>query len=226
MQTYLFPILLLALIATVCPAQQLPEGYILQYQQSFSGNKSLADFKVENPESWGIFKEGNNFYLHFAELPAAGESTLPGNMAIINDRVFGDFILEADVMPETDTGGQGEVCLFLGVKDRNQFYCVQLANSCDSSHHGIFLVKNAHSRKLTPADGQPVIWKTDKWFKVRLERDIVRRTILVYSGDMKHPLLQVKDYELVMGSVGFGSITGAGRIDNIRIWAPTVISNE
>jgi len=224
MQKYLYPIFFLALTANICPAQQLPEGYILQYQQSFSGSKSLADFNVGNPESWGIFKDANNFYLHFAGLPSTGDSPLPGNMAILNDRIFGDFILEANVMPETDTLGFGEVCIFLGVKDRSQFYCVQLANRCDSIHHGIFVVKSAQPRRLTPVNDQPVIWKTNKWYKIRLERDIVRRTIMVFLGDMKHPVLQVKDYELIMGSVGFGSFIGAGRIDNIRIWAPTVIT--
>jgi hypothetical protein len=227
MHVYFRLIIALTCIAYVCPAQQLPEGYILQYQQGFNGRPSMDDFGVRNPESWSVLSAGNNFYLHFAELPGIiNGPTLPGNLAILNNRIFGDFILEADVMPEPDTQGFGEICIFLGIKDPHQFYCVQLANLSDGNHHGIVVVKKDQIKRLTAPDSPPVNWITNKWHKIRLERDIVKRTILVFVGDMKQPLLRVKDYELVMGSVGFGSYTGAGRIDNVRIWAPTVIRDE
>jgi hypothetical protein len=71
-----------------------------------------------------------------------------------------------------------------------------------------------------------VQWKPGHWQTVRVQRDIVRRTILVYLGDNRQPVLQVKDFELVMGSLGFGSFSGAGQFDNIMIWAPTVIRDE
>jgi hypothetical protein len=32
--------------------------------------------------------------------------------------------------------------------------------------------------------------------------------------------------ELIMGYIGFGSISGQGRIDNIKIWAPTSIPEK
>jgi hypothetical protein len=215
------------LIFPVCMAQQLPEGYILQYQQNFNGSKLLADFNVSHPESWGIFDASGNYYLHFTGKSGhIRQSDLPENTAVLNNHIFGDFILEADVMPELDTNGFCEVCLFLGLKDRTKYYYIQLANRCDSISHGIFVVKNSVARRLTGTAAQPVIWKADKWQKIRLERNIVKRTIVVFVGDMKHPVLHIKDYELVMGSVGFGSVISSGRIDNIKIWAPTVISDE
>lgn len=208
-------------------AQQLPEGYILQYQQSFSGSISLSDFRVENPEAWGIFSTGGNFYLHFKGLPHQGPpSRLPENITVLNNHIFGDFILEAQVMPEIDSGGLGEICLFVGVKDLSNYYCIQLANRCDSLHHGIYVVKKSVIRRLTGAESAPVAWESGKWQRIRVERNIVKRTILVYVGDARQPVLQCKDYELVMGSVGFGSFAGSGKIDNIRIWAPTVIRDE
>lgn len=207
--------------------QQFPEGHILQYQQGFGGNQSLSDFSVSNAATWGIFNSGGNYYLQFAEAPVnLSAPDLPCNLAILNNRIFGDFVLEADVMPEAGTNGISEVCLFLGFKDKSKYYYVQLANRCDSSNHGIFVVKNSLTTRLTGPGEQPVTWNGNKWHKIRLERNIVKRTIAVYLDDMKHPVLQTKDYELVMGSVGFGSFTGPGRIDNIKIWAPTVISEE
>jgi hypothetical protein len=223
-----FVLMLSAILAVLNgSSQQLPEGYILQYQQSFNGSKSLSDFRVENPEAWGIFNAGGNFYLHFKDLPHQGlPSMRPENIAFINNHIFGDFILEAQVMPVTDSNGFGEICLFVGLKDLSNYYCIQLADRCDSLHHGIYVVKKSVIRKLTGSDAHPVSWEPGKWQRIRVERNIVKRTILVYFGDANQPVLQCKDYELVMGSVGFGSFNGSGKIDNIRIWAPTVIRDE
>jgi hypothetical protein len=220
-------LLLLIFLFPFCMAQKLPEGYILQYQQTFGDIRSLTDFSVANPELWGIYKTGANYYLQFTASEDHGiQPALPRNMAILKNHVYGDFILEADVMPLFDTNGFGEICLFLGFRDQSRYYYIQMANRCDSISHGIYLVKNSAVKRLTPLDLQPVIWTRDKWIKIRLERNIVKRTILVFAGNMEQPILQTKDYELVMGSVGFGSFAGAGQIDNIRIWAPTVIGNE
>jgi hypothetical protein len=145
---------------------------------------------------------------------------------MLNNHVFGDFILEASVMPEPDSNGLSEICFFLGMKDRSRYYYIQLASRCDSLYHGIFLVKDSVVKRLTGLDARPQNWEPDKWKKIRLERNIVKRSILVYVGDSRQPVLQSRDYELVMGSVGFGSVRSAGRIDNIRIWAPTVIRDE
>lgn len=227
MKKYITFIVLFLILVPAGLAQKLPGGYILQYQQLFNDTKSLADFRVGNPELWGIHKSGSNFYLQFAGTRGSGVRPIfPLNMAVLSNRIFGDFILEADVMPQIDTLGFGEICLFLGIRDQSRYYCIQLASRCDSLTHGIYVVKDSTLKKLTPPDVLPVVWKKDKWQKVRLVRDIVARTILIYVGDMEKPLLQAKDYGLVMGSVGFGSFSGAGQIDNIRIWAPTVISEE
>jgi hypothetical protein len=223
----IYPIALLAVFINVLPvhSQPLPEGYILQYRQDFSGAKSLADFQTGEPGIWGIYNAQGNYYLH-VNRSSINPSSVPYNLAVLNNRIFGDFILEVDVMPLPDTGGFSEICLFIGLKNREQYYCIQLANRCDSIHHGIFLLKNGTLKRLTSLDATPVQWKPGHWQTVRVQRDIVRRTILVYLGDNRQPVLQVKDFELVMGSLGFGSFSGAGQFDNIMIWAPTVIRDE
>jgi hypothetical protein len=223
----IYPIALLAVFITVYPAysQKLPDGYILQYRQDFSGAKSLADFQTPEPGSWGIYNAQGNYYLH-VNRASPNPTPVPYNLAVLNNRVFGDFILKVDVMPLPDTGGFGEICLFLGLKNREQYYCIQLANRCDSLNHGIFLLKDGVFTRLTSLSAPPVQWKPGHWQTIRVQRDIVRRTILVYLGDDRQPVLQVKDFELVMGSLGFGSFSGAGQFDNIMIWAPTVISDQ
>lgn len=205
-------------------AQNIPEGYLLQYQQSFNTSKALTDFETANPDKWGIFKTGTNFYLQCAAADSFGE--IPANIGKLSNRIFGDFILEADIFPLKDSSGVAEICLFLGYRNLSKFYFVQLANIADSVTNGIFLVKNGIKARLTGEDEKTASWNPGKWHKIRLVRDIIKRTIIVYLDNMAVPQMLIKDYELIMGSVGFGTNAGSARFDNIKIWAPTVLTEE
>lgn len=219
--------MLIILLCQPVFSQRIPDGYILQYQQGFSGGKSLSDFRFDNPALWGIFNVGGNSYLQSnGKVDSSSNWTLPANIAIIDNKIFGDFVLEAEIMPKSDSNGFRETCLFFGMKDLGTYYYIQLASLCDSTRHGIYLVKDSVNTRLTGSLEQPVIWKDKQWHKIRLERDIVKRTMLVFVDQMDKPILQIKDWELVMGMVGVGSFSSPGRFDNIKIWAPTVISNE
>lgn len=220
-------ILALVIAAACCFtvfSQNIPEGYLLQYQQNFNGAKALDDFRMENASGWGIFKAGSNFYLQCAAAEAFSLS--PGNVAVLNNRIFGDFIFEADVMPLKDSIGVSEICLYLGIRDLNSFYYVHLADFSDSLSNGIFLVKNSITRKLTNEMAKISSWNPDKWQKVRLVRDIIKRTIAIYLDNMTVPHMLIRDYELVMGFVGIGTLKGSARFDNIKIWAPTVLTEK
>lgn len=199
---------------------QIPEGYLLQYQQNFNDNKALSEFTFHDASAWGIIKVGNSFLLQGVSETSANRNIQ--SKAILNNKIFGDFILEADVMAVADSTGNAEVGMFLGYKDSTRFYYIQLADRCDSMNHGIFLMKNGVLNRLTVCAKPSVTMQDKKWHKIRLERDIVRRTIRVFLDKATEPVLSVKDYEIVMGSVGFGIMSGSVRIDNIKIWSQTV----
>jgi len=222
MKEIVLVVLTYCLMSQFAYSQNIPAGYLLQYQQNFNGNKVLEDFKIDQSSNWEISKNSNNFYLQCTSSDSM--SVFPANIAVLNNRVFGDFILEIDVIPGADSNGISEVCLFLGMRDLTRYYYVQLASRSDSSTNGIFLVKDSSTSRLTDDAVQPVVWVNKKWHKIRLERNIVRRTIRVFIDEMTSPLLETKDYELVMGSVGIGSFVSPGKFDNIKIWAPTVIT--
>jgi hypothetical protein len=217
----------LCLLSQFSYSQTLPEGWILQYQQAFNDEKSLADFKFDHPDTWGIFKNKTNYYLQCGH---AGDDSIPdaipGNRAILNNKTFGDFIFEANVMTAADSSQSQEICLFLGVKDSTRYYFIRLSDAADSSVQGVYLVKKSHTRRLTYAPMNPVNLQNGKLHKIRMQHDIVKRTIKVFVDDMSQPAIQTKDYELVMGMVGIGSFSSPARFDNIKIWAPTVITEE
>lgn len=204
--------------------QPLPEGYILQYQQGFSGSMPLSDFTFSDPASSGIFNQAGNYYLQC--MGNALQPSLPVNMAILKNRIFGDFILEADVMSLADSNGLGEACICLGMKDNTKYYYLRLANQKDTILNSAYLVNKSMVTKLTPTSEKSVTLTSNKWHKVRIERDIVKRTILLYIDNMKIPAMRIKDYELVMGTLGFGTCRKSVRFDNIKVWAPTVIREE
>ncbi len=195
---------------------QVPEGYLVQYQQNFNDNKALTEFAFNDARVWGIFKGSNSFYLQgIQDRPVF-------NRAIINNKIFGDFILEADVMAVADSSGKMEVGLILGYKDSTRYYYVQLTNHCDSLAQGIFLMNKGTQKRIAECSNQEGTSLDHKWHKIRLERNIVARTIRLFLDKSTTPLFVAKDYEIVMGSVGFGSMYGTIRIDNIKIWSQTV----
>jgi hypothetical protein len=202
--------------------QNIPEGYLLQYQQDFSNLKSLDDFSMNRPWSWGISRLGKNSFLSFNGSDSA--SNLPLNMAVLKNKVFGDFILEADLLAVKDTGQKGTVCFFLGIRDSSKYYYAQLTTR-DSAVQGIYLVKDSLIKPLITVTKTMSEWKSGFDHKIRLERNIVRRTITVFIDNMEHPVLFVKDFELVMGGIGIGTFSGPARFDNLKIWAPTVITD-
>jgi hypothetical protein len=225
MKSILFPILSIILFIPHVLSQSIPEGYILQYGQKFVGNKGLGDFRFSNPSQWELFKLQSNSFLLLSQQNGSAPQVvcLPPNKAILKNRIFGDFILEADVMPGDNEVTSGEFCLFLGMKDSTKYYFILLSTDPANELQGIYLVKNSCCTKLPLKTSSPRPLVLNAWQKIRVERNIVKRTIRVFAGDLEKPLLEVKDYELVMGSLGFGSLNSQACIDNVSIWAPTMI---
>ena len=134
--------------------------------------------------------------------------------------------MELDIMPIGSDSAMKEICILAAVRDSLQYYYIQLADVADSLSNGIFLVNRTINRKISAGETRAVTWDENRWHHIRIERDIVKRTFRVFFQDMKVPLMESKDYELVMGYVGFGGFVGSGGFDNIRIWAPTSIPEE
>jgi|WetSurMetagenome_2_1015567.scaffolds.fasta_scaffold115693_2 hypothetical protein len=199
---------------------QVPEGYVIQYQQYFNDSKSLADFTFTNPSAWGIFKTNGNYFMQCPKQDSA--SIIPANLAVLKNKIFGDFILEADIKPVADSSGYYELGIFLGYRDSSTYYFVQLASQCDRNQYGIFLIKKGCCSRLTECTANaPIALNDHKWHKIRLERNITKRTIRLFLDNTSEPMLQVKDYEIVMGSVGFGTVASSAGFDNIKIWSQT-----
>ncbi len=208
-------------------AQTLPDGYILQYGQNFSGSKSIGDFWFNRQQEWSRSKAQNNFFLQLNQnaVPDSQVTSLPPNRCILKNSIFGDFILEMDVNPGL-LRKSADMCFFLGLKDSTRYYFILLSTNPADDQQGIYLVKNSVASKLPERISTARALIPNAWQKIRVERNITRRTIRVFAGDMSEPLLEIQNYELVMGRIGFGSLRGSAAFDNFSVWAPTVIPED
>jgi len=205
-------------------AQELPLGYILQYKQDFSGKNSIADFNFSNPDSWKIVQQKNSSYIEFSEksnyLTPAG---FPNVIGLLKGQMYGDFILEADIMQSSKDTDQRNTCIIVGLKDSSHYYYIHLTSKADENSNNVFLVNDTILTKTGIKISEGINWINNKWNKVRVERDILKKIITVYINDMFNPVMVGKDRTLIMGYIGFGSINAPGKIDNIKIWAPTFV---
>jgi len=208
-------------------AQTLPDGYILQYGQNFTAKKSLGDFWYNHQSEWSVSKAQANYFLQLNKTSVADSlvAILPPSRCILKNSIYGDFILEVDVNPGPNHSFS-EICFFLGLKDSSRYYFILLSTSPANDKQGIYLVKNSVRTKLQERISTSRALIPNAWQKIRIERNITRRTIRVFAGEMNEPILEIQNYELVMGRLGFGSLNSAVAFDNLSIWAPTVIPEE
>jgi hypothetical protein len=222
-----FYLFLFSLVSLTLSSQTIPDGYILVYQQNFSSDTALKDFRFSSPGSWKINNvKGNRFLECTGQTQYDPGFLSPGIIGIIHGHMLGEFILEADLMMTGPEKDDRDLCIFFSVKDSSHYYYIQFASQANDSAHGIFLVKNAPRCRVSNWQSAGIIWGNQKWHRVRVVRNIVNRSVTVYFDNMKNPVMTSKDPELVMGYLGFGSFNDAGYIDNIKIWAPTSIPEE
>jgi hypothetical protein len=201
----------------------LPEGYKLLYEQNFDARSALKDFALSDPAAWAWSADEKGGALELVRQsryqPAVRS---PFNIALVADKVFGDFILEADLIQTGREYGHRDMCLFFGFQNPTNFYYAHIATSADDHAHNVFIVKNAPRTRIAKETTQGVNWGLNVWHRVRLERRLSDGSFKVYFDDMTKPIMVAEDKTFRAGYVGFGSFDDTGKVDRIRIWGPAV----
>ncbi|HEY2953205.1 MAG TPA: hypothetical protein VGK40_11505 [Verrucomicrobiae bacterium] len=206
----------------------LPDSYKLLYEQTFERNSALKDFVVTDAKAWRLCQDGENTSLElFGKSNYNPKHRSPFNIALLADRVFGDFILEAELQSTVKPYNHQDLCLFFGFEATNKFYYAHIAVKPDpikaESHaHDIFIVNDAPRLALAREVSAGVTWGKDVWHKVRVERKLAEGTIKVYFDDLTRPIMWGEDKTFGPGYIGFGSFDDMGKIDNIKIWGPSM----
>lgn len=213
-----------ALLLAVLPlwaADNVPKGYKVLYEQAFEKAESLSDFVMSDPKAWKFAKEEQGGALELAQQSKYEPvHRSPFNIALIKEKTFGDFILEADLKQTGKEYGHRDMCLFFGFQDPTHFYYAHIASKADEHAHNIFIVNDAPRVKIARTTTGGVNWGLEVWHKVRLERKASDGTVKVYFDDMTLPVMTAEDKTFGAGFVGFGSFDDTGKIAHVKIWGP------
>lgn len=206
-------------------AAELPSGFKLLYEQKFDKAGSLNDFQMTDTNAWKhVLTEGD----HGGTMELVQQSKYspavrsPVNIALIKGKVFGDFILEADLIQTGKEYGHRDMCIFYGFQSATNFYYTHIATKADPNAHNTFIVNGAPRKNFAKETTEGVNWGLNVWHKVRIERTVKDGLIRVFFDDMTKPIMIAEDKTFQSGGIGFGSFDDTGRVDNIRIWGPSV----
>lgn len=217
------PFAILLLTATLAAAADLPVGYKLLYEQDFSTPAALHDFVFTDPKGWRHSTTNGQGALElFAQNNYKPQHRSPVNIALLADKVFGDFILEVELLSTVKPYGHQDMCLFFGFQAPTKYYYNHLAVAADANAHNIFLVNEAPRKSFAKETTKGITWGQGVWHKIRLERNTADGSIRTYFDDFTKPLMSAEDKTFTRGHIGFGSFDDLGKITNIKIWGPTV----
>lgn len=197
-------------------------GFPLAYEQDFEHPASMQEFVFSDPGPWFLTGDGKGG----RALEFAGRGTYrspvrsPEIIGLVAGYVFGDFVLEADVLQTGREYGHRDMCFFFGFRDSTKFYYVHLASRADPNAHNVFIVNDAPRRNFADQTTDGVRWIDGYWHHVRIERFTGEGLIRVYFDDPETPVMIARDDTFVEGYLGFGSFDDSGKVDNIRIWSP------
>ena len=215
--------LLLTAALAAATAADLPAGYKLLYEQNFSTPAALQDFVFTDPKGWRHSTTNGQGALElFAQNNYKPKHRSPVNIALLADQVFGDFILEVELLSTVKPYGHQDMCLFFGFQEPTKYYYNHLAVAADANAHNIFLVNEAPRKNFAKQTTKGITWGQGVWHKIRLERHTADGSIRTYFDDFTKPLMIAEDKTFTRGHIGFGSFDDLGKITNIKIWGPSV----
>jgi len=203
-------------------AEYTAEGCKVVYSQGFDDPASIQDFEFTTPAKWLWSDKGNS--------GGALEFLGPGDyspkvrspivIGLLSDRMFGDFILEVDLLQTGKEYGHRDMCIFYNFQDPSHFYYTHIASAADPHAHNIFIVNGQPRTAIAAKTTKGVEWGSGIWHKVRIERKLADGSIKVFYDDMSKPIMTAVDKTFGCGYIGFGTFDDSGRIDNIKIYAP------
>lgn len=199
-------------------SQELPLGYISYFAHSCNNETLFASLLPEFEQDYMIVKEeGQNLLRIKSTDDTILSKSFPRSRSVIDNLILGDYILEFEVrivfMDDYDTAG---FCFLGPVKSRENYYSLIFSKDTLKffavSFDSIQAYKSKVSTSLNPL-----------WNKIRIERDILTRTLHITINNDTQNIISFSDRTLVMGYIGFGSHQSVSYVRNIRLWAPTAI---
>ncbi|MDX1952474.1 MAG: hypothetical protein SFY81_09830 [Verrucomicrobiota bacterium] len=201
----------------------VPDHFSFHLEQRLEGENAIQAFQMTDINAWKISGAGKERALELVQQSKYSPTVRsPVNIALIKDKIFTDFILEADCLQTGREYGHRDMCFFYGFQSPTNFYYTHIATAADKNAHNIFIVNGAPRTNIATETTRGVEWGLNTWHKVRIERTVSDGMIKVFFDDMQKPIMIAQDKTFQWGQLGFGSFDDTGKIKNIRIWAPKI----
>lgn len=234
MKIRLWPILALAATVTTHPAllaaetpAGIPAEYKLLHEQDCTKPEAIRDFVFSDAKAWKLSTTNGETSLEcLGKSKYTPKDRSPFNIALIADKVFGDFVLECELQSTVKPYPHQDMCLFFGFAATNKFYYTHIAVrpdpvKADSHAHDIFIVNDTPRKCFAKEVSNGVTWGANVWHKIRVERKLADGSIRVYFDDLTKPIMTGEDKTFSAGQIGFGTFDDAGKVRNIRVWGPS-----
>lgn len=204
--------------------QDVTSSILTAYQEDFDTPASLSGFEFSDADSWNYNPYGA--LECFAKANYEPPYRSPLAIALISQKSFGSFILEADLQQTGEEYNHQDMCVIFGFQNPSQFYYTHISRMMDEHANQVFIVDNAARIKISTNTNPGQDWEKDKWHHIRLIRNLESGSIQLFFDDMDQPVMEAKDNTFGPGMIGFGSFDDTGMIDNIRIWSDEVSQEE
>ena len=218
---YFITIIALAImpILGLSQAADIPNNYQLMYSQDFEKGKKIKGFELSDEAAWKLHTQenGNTCLELVGGSKYRARVRSPFNIAMLETKSFGSFVLEVDLLQTGREYGHRDLCLFFSMKDPTNFYYIHMASKADPHAHNIFVVNDEARVAIANKHTDGIQWGDNEWHKVRIVRDIESGTIRLYYDDMNEPIMEAEDKHFDYGHIGIGSFDDSGRYDNIKI---------
>jgi len=205
--------------------KNLPEGYSLVYETTFSDGSTWSDFDFTDPDTWRrADKEGESYLELFKKIgDYTPEVRSPHTIAVLTKVQVGDFILEVDAeSTNVSAGAHRDTCYFFGLSSPSRFYYVHIASGADPNAHNIFLVKDAPRTNIATYTTKGIDWGVGIRHRIRIERTVSDGAIRVYFNDMSTPVMKATDTSFDWGFVGLGSFDDTAKFYAMKLYAPEI----
>jgi hypothetical protein len=204
-------ILFTLFLTNIILAQDLPLGYILQYQEEFASPKIHEDIIVSEhcknkiEKGWFIISEKQDTMPRF----------YPASVVLIDNHIFGEYSVSMRIKPKFDIADSSSALfLLLGLRDSLNYYFVEI-NQYKTSFCSMY-----KGNKTILVSDTSFSLLNNKIVVLKIKRDILKRSITITkNGDE----ISFSDPNLVMGYFGLGVENSTLALDRISIWAPTSI---
>jgi len=194
----------------------VPAGYRLVLDQTLEDPAIMEAMAFSDPEAWQHDAEEASLAL-VGSSDYAPPHRSPLSIALLRQKLFGSFVMEAEVRQTGREYGHRDLCFFFGYEGPARYYYAHLATKPDPNAHNVFLVAGAPREALARVPEEGVDWG-DGWHTVRITRDLATSTIRVdFDGEK---VLETRDSTHGWGRIGFGSFDDTGLLRRLRVWAP------